>query len=145
MTKQTGRNALATVGAWWVSRALAMFISLVLTPLSNRLVFQGDSGTVFMWVWFGLPEAIASVVATISILWLIETKKPYRWVGALAVLHLYTGVMEAMGLLDGFQSTPQTADYVGIAVKGLLSFAGCVVAAVWYHRRGIDSDGARAA
>ena len=73
-----------------------------------------------MWVWSGLPEAVTAFAATITVLWVIEAKNPYGWVGALAAFYLYTGVMDAIQTGSGFQSAPTIADYVGIAIKGLL-------------------------
>ena len=46
MNKQTARNALVIVGAWSLSGILAWLITLLLIPISNRLIFSGDSGVV---------------------------------------------------------------------------------------------------
>jgi len=135
MTKQTARNALLTVGAWSISAIVAMLITLVLIPLNNRLRFSGDSGAVIMWVWFRLPEAITAVAAAVAVPWLVETRRPYAWVAALAALYLYTGVMDAIRTHAGFQSPPTTLDNVGVVIAGLLPTFACAIAAVWYHRR----------
>jgi hypothetical protein len=117
-----------------------MLITLLLIPLNNRLTFSGDSGAVIMWVWSGLPEAVTAVAATIAVLWLIETKRPYAWVGALAALYLYSGVMDVLSARAGFQSAPTIVDNIGIVIKGLLPASACLIAAVWYQRRRALSD-----
>jgi hypothetical protein len=140
MKKQTARNVLLIVGAWSISAMVAMLITLLLIPLNNRLTFSGDSGAVIMWVWSGLPEAVTAVGATIAVLWLIETKRPYAWVGALAALYLYSGVMDVLSARAGFQSAPTIVDNIGIVIKGLLPASACLIAAVWYQRRRALSD-----
>ena len=81
-----------------------MLITLVLIPLNNRLTFRGDAGVVIMWVWSGLPETVTAVGATLVVLWMIETKRPYAWVGALAALYLYDGIIDAVNFLYAGQS-----------------------------------------
>ena len=135
MNKQIARNALVVVGAWALSATVAMLITLVLIPLNNRLTFRGDAGVVIMWVWSGLPEAVTAVGATLSVLWLIDTKRPYAWVGALAALYLYDGVIDAVRTRGGFQSAPTVLDNVGIIVNGLMPAVACAISAVWYQRQ----------
>src|SRR5438105_15370220 len=53
-------------------------------------------GTVIMRVWSGAPEAVTTVAATVAVLWLVETKRPYAWVGALAAMYAYSGLRNAM-------------------------------------------------
>ncbi len=135
MNRQTARNALVIVGAWALSATVAMLITIVLIPLSNRLTYRGDAGVVIMSVWYGLPEAVTAVGAALAVLWLIDTNRPYVWVGALAALYLYSGVIDVVRTRGGFQSTPTTVDNVGIVISGLLPAFGCAIAAVWYQRR----------
>ena len=130
------------IGAWALSATVAMLITLALIPLNNRLTFRGDAGVVIMWVWSGLPEAVTAVGATLAVLWLIDTKKPYAWVGALAALYLYSGIIDAVRTRGGFQSAPTAVDNVGILINGLLPAFACAIAAVWYQRRRLVSDAA---
>ena len=87
-----------------------------------------------MWLWSGLPQAVTAVGATVAVLWLLETKRPYAWIGALAALCLYSDVIEAVRTRGGFQSAPTVLDNVGIIIKGLMPAFACAIAAVWYHR-----------
>lgn len=97
-------------------------------------------GTVIMRVWSGAPEAVTTVAATVAVLWLVETKRPYAWVGALAAMYAYSGLRNAMRTRGGFQST--TVDHVGIVIKWLLPAFACAIAAMWYHRRRVVRDAA---
>ena len=93
-----------------------------------------------MRVWSGAPEAVTTVAATVAVLWLVETKRPYAWVGALAAMYAYSGLRNAMRTRGGFQST--TVDHVGIVIKWLLPAFACAIAAMWYHRRRVVRDAA---
>lgn len=135
MTKQAARNVLLAIGAWALSSTVAMLITLALIPLDNRLTFRGDSGVVIMWVWSGLPEAVTAGGATLAVLWLIDTKRPYVWAGALGALYLWSGIVDALRTRGGFQSTPTAVDTVGILIGGLLPALACAGAALWYQRR----------
>jgi hypothetical protein len=139
MKKQTARNVLLIVGAWSISAIVAMLITLLLIPLNNRLTFSGDSGAVIMWAWSGLPEAATAVVATLAVLWLIETRRPLPWVAVLAALYIYS-VIDAFRTRSGFQSPPSTVDNVGVIIEALLPAFACGIAAVWYHRGRAASD-----
>jgi hypothetical protein len=126
---------VAILGAWALSATVAMLITLVLIPLNNRLTFRGDAGVVIMWVWSGLPEAVTAVGATLAVLWLIDTKRLYAWIGALAALYLYDGVIDAVQTRGGFQSAPTVLDNIGIISNGLMPAVACAIAAVWYQRQ----------
>ena len=78
---------------------------------------------------------MTAVGATFAVLWLIDTKRPYAWVGALAALYLYGGVIDAVRTRGGFQSAPTALDNVGIIINGLLPALACAIAAVWYQRQ----------
>jgi hypothetical protein len=142
MNKQTARNALVIVGAWALSATVAMLITFVLIPLNNRLTFRGDAGVVIMWVWSRLPETVTAVGAALAVLWLIDTKRPYAWIAALAALFLYDGVIDAVQTRGGFQIAPTAFDNAGIVISGLLPALWCVIAAVWYQRRQLVNDAA---
>ena len=76
MTRFPARNALLVIGAWEASNLLAILIRVLLNPLSNRLIFTGNAGNVAMWLWGGFPDALVAAVASIVLVWVVETKRP---------------------------------------------------------------------
>jgi hypothetical protein len=78
-----------------VSGILAWLITLLLIPISNHLIFSGDSGVVIMWLWSALPEALTAAAAAVTAISLIETRRPWPWTGGLIALYLYGGIMTA--------------------------------------------------
>ena len=78
---------------------LALLIRVLLIPISRRLIFTGDAGTVASWVWEGFPDVLVAAFAAVALVWVVETKKPLIWIGALAALFLYGGGLTAWRLL----------------------------------------------
>jgi hypothetical protein len=134
MNKQNARNALVIVGAWSLSGILAWVITILLIPINNRLMFSGESGIVIMWLWSALPEALTAAAAVTAIV-LIETRRPWPWIGGLIALYLYSGVMTAFRTRSGFLSSPTTPDYVGMTLEGILPALACGIAGIWIARR----------
>jgi hypothetical protein len=137
MNKQTARNALVIVGAWSLSGISAWLITLLLIPISNRLVFSGDSGVVIVWMWSALPEALTAAAAAVTAISLIETRRPWPWTGGLIALYLYSGVMTSFRTRSGFLSSPTTPDYIGMTLEGILPALACGIASIWIARRRI--------
>jgi hypothetical protein len=136
MTRLTTRNILLVVGVWETSNLLAILIRVLSIPLSNRLIFTGDAGNVAMWLWEGFPDAVVAAVASIVLVWVMETKKPLVWVGVLAVLFSYGGSLNAWKLIRrGWITSPSPADYVGILAQAIIPALVCIVVGAWWARR----------
>jgi hypothetical protein len=136
MTRFPARNALLVIGAWEASNLLVILIRVLLNPLSNRLIFTGNAGNVAMWLWGGFPDALVAAVASIVLVWVVETKRPLVWVGVLAALFLYGGGLNAWKLIRrGWITSPSPADYVGIFAQALIPALACVLAGVWWTKR----------
>ena len=99
MTQPATRNVLLAIGVWTCARVLALLIRVLLIPISRRLIFTGDAGTVASWVWEGFPDVLVAAFAAVALVWVVETKKPLIWIGALAALFLYGGGLTAWRLL----------------------------------------------
>jgi hypothetical protein len=135
MTRLPARNALLVIGVWEASNLLAILIRVLLIPLSNRLIFTGNAGNVAMWLWEGFPDALVAAVASIVLVWVVETKRPSAWVGVLAALFLYGGGLNAWKLIRrGWITSPGPADYVGIFAQAIIGALACVVVGVWWTR-----------
>jgi len=52
-----------------------------------------------MWLGEGFPDDLVAALAAITLLRLIETRKPLSWVGGLAALHLYSGGLNSWRVL----------------------------------------------
>ena len=73
-----------------------------------RMTFAGDVGMVMMWLWEGLPYDLFAALAAITLVWVIEARKPLAWVGALAALYVYgEGLHAWRTLTHGWHEAPR--------------------------------------
>jgi O-antigen ligase len=99
MSSPTARNALIVIGMWTFSRVIASLLEALIVVIHNPMTFTGDAGTVMMWLWEGFSDDLVAVLAAITLVWVIETRKPLAWVGGLAALYLYGGGLQAWRIL----------------------------------------------
>jgi hypothetical protein len=136
MTRLAARNALLVIGVWEASSLVAMLFRVLSIPIGNRLIFTGDAGNVAMWLWEGFPDYLVAPLAAITLDWKIETRKPFPWVGILAALYLYGGVLRTWRILThGWHLPQRTPDYIGIVMQGIIPALVCLVVGVWWTRR----------
>ena len=136
MSKPTARDALAVVGMWTFSRIIASLLTALIVVIHNRMTFTGDVGTVMMWLSEGLADDIVAVLAAITLVWVIEMRKPAAWVGGLATLYLYSGGLNAWRILKhGWHVPPRTPDYIGILIQAIIPALACLIVGVWRTRR----------
>jgi hypothetical protein len=136
MSKPTARNALVVIGMWTLSRIIASLLTALIVVIHNRITFTGDVGNVMMWLWEGFPDDLVAVLAAITLVWVIETRKPAAWVGGLATLYLYGGSLQAWRILrHGWHVPPRTSDNIGILMQAIIPALACLVVGVWWTRR----------
>jgi hypothetical protein len=136
MNKQTARNMLVVLGLWTFSRVIAWVVKALFIVVNSRMTYTGDVGTVTMWLWEGFPDELVAALVAITLVWVIETRKPLAWVGALAVLYLYSGGLNAWRLLThGWRIPPRTPDYIGILTQAIIPMLACLAAGIWGTRR----------
>ena len=136
MSRPTARNALVVIGIWAFSRVIAFLLEALIAVTHNRMTFTGDAGTVMMWLWEGLPDGLVAALAVMALVWVIETRKPLAWVGALASLYLYGGGLHAWRILThGWHVSPRMPDYIGILMQAIIPPLACLVVGVWWTRR----------
>jgi hypothetical protein len=136
MSKLTARNALVVVGVWAFSRTMAFWLVVLIGIMHIRMTFTGDVGMVMMWLWEGLPYDLFATLAAVTLVWVIETEKPLRWVGVLAALYLYGEGMHAWRTLThGWDEPPSTSDYIGILTQAIVPTLACLIAGTWWTRR----------
>jgi hypothetical protein len=109
ISKPTARNALVVIGLWSFSRAIASLLEVLIAVMHIRITFTGDVGMVMMWLWMGLPYDLFAALAAITLVWVVETRKPLAWVVGLAALYLTAGACTHGGLLhmDGMNHPAQ--------------------------------------
>lgn len=140
MSKPTARNALVVIGLWAFSRTMAFLLLLLIGAMHIRMTFTGDVGMVMMRIWEGLPYDLFAALAAITLVWVIETRKPLAWVGVLAALYLYgEGIHAWRALTHGWHETPRTSDYIGILTQAIIPTLACFVAGTWWARRSVAS------
>ncbi len=136
MSKPTARDALVVIGMWTLSRIIASLLTALIVVIHNRMTFTGDVGTVMMWLWEGLADDIVAALAAITLVWVIETRKPAAWVGGLATLYLYSGGLNAWRILKhGWHVPPRTPDYIGILIQAIIPALACLIVGIWWTRR----------
>ncbi len=132
MNKQTARNALVVFGLWTLSRVIASVVKVLFMVANNRVTFTGDAGSVTMWLWRGFPDELIAALSAITLVWVIETRKPLGWLGALAALYLYGGGVDAWRLLrHGWRIPPRTPDYIGILIQAIIPALACLAVGIW--------------
>lgn len=136
MSKQTARNALVVIGVWTFSRVVASLLEALVAVIHGQMSFTGEAGTVMIWLWVGLPDDLVAILAAITLLWVIETRKPLTWLGGLAALYLYGGDLQTWRILrHGWLVPPRTPDYIGILLKAIIPALICfIVGACWARR-----------
>jgi hypothetical protein len=136
MSKPTTRNLLVVLGLWTFSRMMASFLLLLIGALHIRMTFTGDVGMVMMWLSEGLPYDLFAALAAITLVWVIETRKPLTWLGLLAALYLYGESMWVWRTLThGWHEAPRTSDYIGILMRAVIPTLACFVVGTWWARR----------
>jgi len=121
---------------WAFSRVIASLLEALIAVIHSTMTFIGDAGTVMMWLWNGFPDDLVAALAAITLLWVIETRKPLAWVGGLAVLYLYGGGLGAWRILaHGWHFPPRMPDYIGILTQAIIPALACLVVGVWWSRR----------
>ncbi len=140
MTRATARNVLLAVGIWSVSGTVAWLFSFLL-PLRG-IIFRGDSGAVLLWVWLGVPHLLAAMLATITLVWVTDTRKPLSWLLGFAALLVYSESMHAWRNLRRIHEPRSTADYIGIAIAAAIPVLTCLTIGVWWKKR-LDGENSR--
>jgi hypothetical protein len=142
MNKQTARNVLVVLGLWTFSKLIAWSLKALIVVIHNRMTFTGDVGTVTMWLWEGFPDDLVAGLAAITLLWVIETRKPSAWVAGLAALYLSIGGLNSWRILTHGWHVPQrTPDYIGILMLAIIPALACLIVCIWWTRRSAAPSG----
>ncbi|HEY3615349.1 MAG TPA: hypothetical protein VGK96_00970 [Candidatus Sulfotelmatobacter sp.] len=134
MSKSTARNALIVIGMWAVARNIALLLNALIAVIHSRgMTFTGDAGIVMMWLSEGIADDLVAALAVITLVWVIETRKPSVSIGGLAALYLYSGAMNAWRILRRWHEL-RTSDYIGILMQAILPALVCLVVGLWWRR-----------
>ena len=53
------------IGVWYSAVYLSFWLTVALIPINNRFVYEGDTGTLLMHLWFALPLALMAAIAAV--------------------------------------------------------------------------------
>lgn len=139
MNKVTARNILLTLGAWSISGILAWLFSFLI-PV-GVLTFRGDLGSVFLWIWLGVPHLLAAILAANALVWATDTRRPFSWLLGLAALFLYSESIHAWRqLIRPWHEPPGVPDYVGIAIAAIIPVLACLAIGIWWNKHLASRD-----
>ena len=134
MNRRLAQNCLLVLGAGSVAEIFALLFSVVI-PF-GALTFRGDFGIVLLWVWLGVPQLLAAIVAATMLLWVTDTRRPLSWLSGLAALFFYSESMHAWGQFRrGWHEPPRTPDYIGIAIATVIPALACLAIGIWWSKR----------
>jgi hypothetical protein len=124
------RNLLVVLGAYYLSRWVAVPVQLMFAQVTNHLIFSGDfEGAVVMPLVLGVPLALVAGLTGAVIAWLIPSHR-LLWVLLPAALYFTFGLLGHHWL-----SPPSIADRVSEFIGALVPAVACVVGAMLVDRR----------
>jgi len=122
---------------WTLARVVAWLLNALIVVIHSRgMTSTGDVGVVTLWLWEGLPDEIVAALAAITLVWVIEIRKPIVSACGLAALYLCSGGLSAWWILrHGWHEHPRMSDYIGILTQAIIPALVCLIAGVWWTRR----------
>ena len=135
------RNALISIGAYWVSRQLVVPMSLLFGRLLSMSVC-GDSvlAGVSMGIMESTGRAVCAAIGAVVVMLMVQNAKPHRWGWVVAILY----VIFARGRFFPLHHPPTTWDRALQTASALWPAIVCVttallIAKVRGNRGGRDS------
>jgi hypothetical protein len=121
-------NALMVIGAWYAASYLAYWLTIALLPISNRLIYDGDSGVVIMHVWSAFPLAVMAGLAVVALLWATDVERKGILLVVITCLFLYSGFGRVRRV---WGTAGETIDRASAVVEGATPAAVCLLVGVY--------------
>ena len=131
MTRRIAANVLMVIGAWYAAVYLSFWLSVALIPINNRLVYEGDMGTLLMHLWFALPLAAMAAIAVVVLLAVSDARRKAVLIGSLTCLFLYSGFARRAG---GAADTATTIDRVATVIERITPATVCLLVGLYKKR-----------
>jgi lipopolysaccharide export LptBFGC system permease protein LptF len=120
------------IGTWYAAVYLSFWLSVALIPINNRLIYEGDIGTLLMHLWFALPLAVMAATAIVVLLAVSDVRRKEFLIAGLTCLFLYSGFTRRAG---GAADTATTIDRVGTFVGRITPATVCLLVGLYKRRR----------
>ena len=123
---KTARNVLICVGAYYISKWLALPLAFVWGKLTTGAIYRGDfAGVILLPLVEHVPIALVAGAVGVVVVWLVETNRPLRWLFFPALLYAF------FGLLGYHWSRPPLfLDRVSQAIGALFPALTCLISGV---------------
>lgn len=125
------KNLLLCTGVFYLSKWVVLPLALGFGKLTQGIIYRGDfQGTVLMPLVLHVPIALVAAGAGASVLWLVDSARPLRWVIFSALLY------GSFGLLGyHWAHRPLLHDRVFQTVGALFPAITCVLGGIMAIRR----------
>jgi len=127
----TAKNLLICAGTYYVSRWVTLPLVFGFGKLTQGITYSGDfEGAVVMPLVLKVPVALVAAAVGASIIWLVDSDRPLRWVIFPALLYAILGFL-------GYHwaHPPLLRDRVFQAVGALFPAVACVLGGIVASRR----------
>ena len=122
MLRSTFRNCAICYGiyiaSWWVAAPLALAYGKLTHAIGIH--YYGEiGGKVLLPLSSSIPYALVAFGVGASVVWLVDSTHPFRWVIFLALFYLYFGII-------GWEKQPLALDRLAQILDASLMVIGCV-------------------
>lgn len=126
-----GRNLLICAGVYYLARWVTLPLAFGFGKLTQGITYSGDfEGAVVMPLVLKVPVALVAAAVGASVIWLVDSGRPLRWVIFPALLYTVLGFL-------GYHwaHPPMLRDRVFQTVGALFPAVACVLGGMVASRR----------
>ena len=127
----TTRNLLICAGAYYVASWMTLPLAFGFGKLTQGITYSGDfEGAVVMPLVLKVPAALVAAAVGASVIWLVDSGRPLRWVIFPALLYAILGFL-------GYRwaHPPLPRDRVFQTVGALFPAVACILGGIVASRR----------
>jgi hypothetical protein len=117
------------IASWWVAYPLALAYGKLTHAIGIH--YYGEvGGKVLLPLSLTIPYALVAFGVGASVVWLVDSTRPFRWVIFPALFYLYFGTIGYR-----WEKQPLALDRLGLILDTSLMVIGCVVGGMILVRR----------